>query len=149
VKRAALFFAIVCCCLLLQGRPAQATDVRSAAAPGRVVYHYEIPDNLTPEERSWYRTFQEGNFLSIGWQAISAEIMAKTPPEQQASQKVALDNLGRKIGMEWCRPNAVRKVNSSMLKEWGDILRKTARTNPQELPSAIAFIDRKVDAVLD
>jgi hypothetical protein len=75
--------------------------------------------------------------------------MAKTPPEQQASQKVALDNLGRKIGMEWCRPNAVRKVNSSMLKEWGDILRKTARTNPQELPSAIAFIDRKVDAVLD
>lgn len=149
VNPTALFSAFVCCCLLLQGVPVHATDAQPAAPVGKVVYHYEIPENLTPAERSWFRTFQEGNFLSIGWQAISAEIMAKTPPDQQSSQKIALDNLGRKIGMEWCRPNAVRKVNSSMLKEWGDILRKTARTNPQELASAIAYIDRKVTAVLD
>jgi hypothetical protein len=51
--------------------------------------------------------------------------------------------------MEWSRPNAVRKVNSSMLQEWGDILRKTARTNPQKLAWAITYIDQEVDAVLD
>jgi hypothetical protein len=51
--------------------------------------------------------------------------------------------------MEWCRPNAVRKVNSSMLQEWGDILKKTARKNPQQLASAIAYIDQELDAVLD
>lgn len=112
-------------------------------------YQYEVPAHLTSEEKKWFRVFQDGNFLSIGWQEISAEIMAKTPPEQQPSQKRALENLGRKIGLEWCRPNAVRRVNSSMLSEWGDILRKTARTNPRQLASAIAFIDREVDAVLD
>jgi hypothetical protein len=51
--------------------------------------------------------------------------------------------------MEWCRPNATRKVDSSMLQDWGDILRKTARKNPQQLAKAIAYIDQEVDAVLD
>jgi hypothetical protein len=36
-----------------------------------------------------------------------------------------------------------------MLLEWGDILRKTARTNPQQLAKAIEYIDQEVDAVLD
>lgn len=149
VKSVSSFSVILCCFLLLHGLSAHAADPQVVVTTGKVIYSYEIPANLTPEERAWFKTFQEGNFLSDGWQSISAEIMAKTPPEQQADQKIALDNLGRKIGIEWCRANAVRKVNSSMLKEWGDILRKTARTNPQELPAAIAFIDRKVNAVLD
>ena len=51
--------------------------------------------------------------------------------------------------MEWCRPNGVRRVNASMLKEWGDILRKTARSNPRQLASAIAYIDQEVDSALD
>ena len=128
--------------------------VRAAEAPApvvnkRVAYNYVIPAHLTAEEKGWFKTFQDGNFLSIGWQEISAEIMDKTPPDQKAAQLEALEALGTKIGLEWCRPNAVRKVNSSMLKEWGDILRKTARTNPAQLASAIAFIDRKVDSVLD
>lgn len=110
---------------------------------------YEIPAKLTPEERTWFKTFQEGNLLSIGWQEISAELLAKTPPEQRPAQKAALDNLGKKIGMEWCRPNGVRKVDSSMLLEWGDILRQTARKNPKQLAKAIAYIDQEVDAVLD
>lgn len=148
MKFAASFF-ILCCCLLLHDPSAHAADPRAVALTKKAAYQYEIPENLTPEERNWFKTFQEGNFLSEGWQNISAEIMAKTPPAQQPAQKIALANLGRKIGMEWCRANAVRKVNSSMLKEWGDILRNTARTNPQQLASAIAFIDQKVDAVLD
>ncbi len=110
---------------------------------------YDIPSRLNAEERKWFITFQEGNFLSEGWQSISAEIMSKTPLEQQPEQKRALARLGNKIGTEWCRANAVRRVNSSMLKEWGDILRKTARTNPRKLASAIAYINQEVDAVLD
>jgi hypothetical protein len=126
-----------------------AGDAQAALTDRKPVYRYEIPEGLSPEEKNWFKTFQEGNFLSEGWQEISAEIMAKTAPEQRAMQKVALDNLGRKIGLEWCRPNSIRKVNSSMLQEWGDILRKTARTNPQKLAWAIAYIDQEVDAVLD
>ena len=115
-------------------------------APG---YRYEIPAMLSSEEQKWYKIFQEGNLLSEGWQDISAEILAKTSPEQRPTQKVALEKLGNKIGMEWCRPNTVRKVDSSMLRQWGDILRTTARTNPQQLAKAIALIDQKVDAALD
>ncbi|MCL2789123.1 MAG: hypothetical protein FWD79_00610 [Desulfobulbus sp.] len=110
---------------------------------------YEIPASLNSEERKWFRIFQEGNFLSDGWQDISAEILAKTSPEERSVQKVVLDNLGRKIGMEWCRSNSVRKVNSAMLMAWGDILRATARKNPQQIGQAIAFIDQKVDAALN
>jgi len=135
--------------LSLSGSPAFANEAQAALTGRTSVYQYEIPGNLSPEEKKWFKTFQEGNFLSEGWQKISADIMAKTPPAQRPSQKVALDNLGRKIGMEWCRPNAVRKVNSSMLQEWGDILKKTARKNPQQLASAIAYIDQELDAVLD
>lgn len=141
--------AVVGCLFFLHGVPVIAADAQTVSPQGQAVPHYEIPAHLTAEEKSWFVTFQEGNFLSEGWQSISAEIMSKTPPEQQPAQKTALENLGRKIGMEWCRANAVRRVNSSMLKEWGDILRKTARTNPQHLASAIAFIDREVDSVLD
>ena len=124
-------------------REAQASVTKQAAAPG-----YEIPDSLNPEERKWFKTFQEGNILAQGWQSISAEILARTSPEQRLARKAALDNLGRRIGMEWCRPNAVRKVDSSMLRAWGDILRTTARKNPQQLARAIALIEQKLDAAL-
>ncbi|MGD9948360.1 MAG: hypothetical protein AB7U29_07755 [Desulfobulbus sp.] len=141
--------AIVGCLLFSPVYSVVAADVQTVASQKEAFPPYEIPAQLTAEEKSWFKTFQEGNILSEGWQSIAAEIMAKTPPEQQPVQKIALDNLGKKIGMEWCRPNAVRRVNSSMLKEWGDILRKTARTNPRQLASAIAYIDQKVDSVLD
>ncbi len=129
--------------------PVAAGEAQAAMVGQTVGYRYEIPASLNADERKWFKIFQEGNLLSEGWQSISAELLAKTPPEQRPAQKVALDNLGRKIGMEWCRANAVRKVDSAMLSTWGDILRTTARTNPQQLAKAIAFIDQKVDAALD
>lgn len=140
---------IVGCLFLSSGFSAAWANAQAVLPQQHVAPQYEIPAQLTAEERDWFKTFQEGNFLSEGWQSIASEIMSRTPPEQQPGQKIALDNLGKKIGMEWCRPNAIRRVNSSMLKEWGDILRKTARTNPQQLASAIAYIDREVDSVLD
>jgi hypothetical protein len=149
-------FVVFCCCIVVMGGlvftanlPACAEEVQPATHKEVQVPVYEIPDHLTEKERKWFITFQEGNFLSQGWQAISAEIMAKTPPAQQPEQKIALAKLGNKIGTEWCRPNAVRRVNSSMLKEWGDILRKTAKKKPQQLTAAIAYINQEVDAVLD
>lgn len=140
----------VCILLLGGGGTLAAADQETpASSSGQVAYAYEIPPQLSSEERIWFKVFQEGNYISRGWQNICAEILAKTPPEQRSMQQAALDNLGRKIGMEWARPNSVRKVTSSMLLEWGDILRQTARTNPGELSRAIASINQKVDAVLN
>ena len=121
-----------------------------ASLTGRTsAYRYEIPENLNPEEKSWFKTFQEGNILSMGWQAIAAEILEKTSPEHRQDLKVSLETLGRKIGMEWCRQNRVRKVDTSMLQEWGDLLRKTAKKNPQRLVQTITFINQELDSVLD
>lgn len=140
----AIFFAVQ-----IIGTQSHANEAQAALTGRATTYRYEIPESLTPEEKSWFRVFQEGNILAMGWQEISSEILARTAPEKRQEQKVALDNLGRKIGMEWCRQNRVRKVNSSMLQEWGGVLRKTAKKNPQQLAQAIIYINQELDAVLD
>lgn len=131
------------------GTASHANEAQAALTGRTIGCRYEIPENLTPEEKSWFKTFQEGNILSMGWQAITNEILAKMSPEQRQAQKIALDNLGKKIGMEWSRQNRVRKVDTSMLQEWGGLLRKTAKKDPQQLAQAITFINQELDAVLD
>ena len=123
---------------------AQAAHLRSVFDGG-----YAIPDHLTDDERKWFKVFQEGNMLANGWQQITADLLASTPVEEHPNQMIALENLGLKIGQEWSRCNDVRRVDSSMLREWGGLLRKTARENPQQLASAIAHIDQLVDDLLD
>lgn len=146
-----LFLAIaIFLTMQIAGAQSYASEAQ-AALTGRTTTpsRYEIPESLTPEEKSWFKTFQEGNILAMGWQEISSEILARTAPEKRQEQKIALANLGRRIGMEWCRQNRVRKVDTSMLQEWGGILRKTAKKNPQQLAQAITYINQELDAVLD
>jgi hypothetical protein len=140
--------ALIVFSVVFSARIMPAAAREAMASMTRQTNAYEIPESLNAEEQKWFRVFQEGNFLSQGWQSIAAEILAKTSPELRPVRKMALDSLGKKIGMEWCRANAVRKVDSSMLSAWGDILRTTARKEPQKLSQAIALIDQKVDAVL-
>jgi len=129
--------------------PLLANEAQAALTGRTSVYRYEIPETLTPEEKAWFKTFQEGNILAMGWQEITAEILARTSMDKRQEQRIALESLGRKIGMEWCRQNRVRKVNTSMLQEWGGVLRKTAKKNPQQLAQAITYINQELDAVLD
>lgn len=149
MKNALAAFIVSVAVLSGNALPVAAREAVASMTGPEAGHAYEIPASLTPEERKWFRVFQEGNFLSDGWQDIAAEILAKTAPEERPAQKVALDDLGRKIGMEWCRPNSVRRVNSAMLSAWGDILRATARKNPQQLAWAISFINQKVDAAIN
>ena len=104
---------------------------------------------LSPEELKWYKTFQEGTFLIEGWKDITRKILANTPVELREHQRRRLEQLGRKIGMEWSRENAVRKVDNKMLKQWGDALKKAAKTNPEHLPNVIASIDEELDNLLN
>jgi hypothetical protein len=139
-----MFLLIFICVQSAKASEAQAAFMGSALDSG-----YDIPDHLSGEEKKWFKVFQEGNMLAAGWQKITADILASAPVDEHPAQRIALENLGLKIGQEWSRPNDVRKVDSSMLREWGNILKKTARENPQQLTSAIAYIDRQVDDLLD
>jgi hypothetical protein len=131
------------------GSQSHANEAQAALTGRTTAYRYEIPESLTSEEKSWFKVFQDGNILAMGWQEISTEILARTSPDKRQEQRIALESLGRKIGMEWCRQNRVRKVNTSMLQEWGGVLRKTAKKNPQQLAQAITYINQELDAVLD
>ena len=110
---------------------------------------HEVPGHLSDEEKQWFKTFYEGNMLADGWHEITAYLLSRTPEEERSAQRLALDNLGRKIVLEWVRPNDVRKVDTDMLRTWGSELKKTAKQDPQQLARTIAAIDQEVEAVLD
>ena len=149
MKPAFWFLGVYTAFLVGLTSPAIASDAQAALQTGASASSYVIPSHLSDKEKRWFKTFHEGNFLSEGWQEITAYLLARTPAEQRAAQKNALDNLGMKIALEWCRDNDVRKVDSSMLQEWGGLLKKTANTNPVDLPKTIAYIDDEVESVLD
>lgn len=104
---------------------------------------------LTPKERAWFRQFHEGNFFADGWHDISSQILAQMPANKLDAQRAVMEELGNKIGLEWCKDNAVRRVDTKMLKEWGGQLKKTAKTNPEQLPEIIASINSQVDDTLN
>lgn len=142
---------IACLALFTAGQPihVQADEAQAALVGTSASRGYTIPEHLGTKEKEWYRVFQEGNFLADGWLKISADILAKTPADKHPAQRLALENLGRKIGLEWCRNNDVRKVDTAMIQDWGGLLRRTAKTHPERLGEAIASIDEEVDSVLD
>ena len=144
------------CCLALSAGPCcagqekhDACSTSQAASATNQQDKQEDLSSLTAEEREWYKTFQEGTFVFSGWKQISKEILESTPAELREHQRKRLEQLGRKIGMEWSRENAVRRVDNKMLMEWGDELKKTARTNPEHLPEVIASIDEQLNSILN
>jgi len=144
--------ALFCCLALSASSGLAGQDKHDACSTSRVASatnQQEDLSSLTPEEREWYKTFQEGTFLFSGWKQISKEILESTPAELREHQRQRLEQLGRKIGMEWSRENAVRRVDNKMLKEWGHTLKKTARTNPEHLPEVIASIDEQLNSILN
>lgn len=144
------YFSFICCLILALpfSSADAANEVQASGLEALSGVQYTIPAHLSSSERSWFKTFQEGNLVSDGWQKISADILARTPEKDRPAQKAALASLGMKIGLDWCRSNSERKVTTSMLREWGDILKKTAHKSPHRLRQVIAMIDQEVDEVL-
>jgi hypothetical protein len=106
------------------------------------------PRKLSPEEKEWYATFQEGNFYVQGWKEITAEILEKIPHKRlKGKLHQSLKSLGTKIGCEWSKSNDIRKIDNDMLEQWGGILKKAAKETPNRLPQVITDLGRKVAAV--
>lgn len=125
---------------------AAAQDAQAALIhPASPSIGYTVPTELSADERHWFVKFQEGNLFVDGWQDITASILEKVPAEQKAQQKALLDTLGMRIGIEWCKDNAVRKVNTDMLKMWGKQLKTTVKNNPENIGAVLSSISSKVD----
>ncbi len=147
--RALYVLIVVQLCLCLTCAQVRAQDAEAA-----IIHDVNLNDHpeltqLSAEERKWFRIFQEGNFLADGWQAITRKILASTPEAERAQRRIALEQLGYKIGLEWSRSNDIRRIDTRMLQEWGGRLKKVARQNPEQIPDLIASINQELDEILD
>ncbi|WP_417914435.1 hypothetical protein [Candidatus Electronema sp. JM] len=106
-------------------------------------------ESLSPKEQAWFETFQKGTIYAKGWREITAELVAKAPAEIKCDLRQRLDALGAKIGREWSKNNTIRKIDSAMLRQWGDMLEEAAEREPEKISQAVDNLDRKVLALLN
>ncbi|GAB4343739.1 MAG: hypothetical protein Kow0089_19710 [Desulfobulbaceae bacterium] len=145
-----LFHLLLITAIMLTARFAAAATEAEASTGGETatVGKYDL-SGMTEEEREWFVTFLNGNFFADGWESIASEILENTPAEQRNQVRVRLDELGYKIGREWCRGNDTRKIDTSLLRQWGSELQNTAEDRPHLLAEVLNRIDREVDQLLD
>ena len=144
IQAVTLFLFGIALLLPLQG--VRAEEIQPEAAGH---HHAEAdPEKLSEEEKEWFETFQEGTFYTRGWKDITAQILEKSPQIVREELHQALESLGKRIGCEWSKNNATRRISTEMLKQWGDFLEQTAEDKPDMISQAIAHINQKVTSLL-
>ena len=103
---------------------------------------------VTKDEQEWYRKFYEGTFLIQGWESRMKELLEAIPDGDQGGMNEVLANLGEKIGREWAKENSVRRIDNSMLQQWGEDLRSAKKQGAQILVEEIRRVEAEVDRVL-
>lgn len=103
---------------------------------------------LSQTEKEWYKKFQNGIPFFDGWKQISHKIIKKFPDTEQVTLKRNLRNLGDKIGIEWCKDNTIRKINTQMLREWGKKINSAVDRGKNHLLVTINTVEREVDSIL-
>ncbi|MDD3619251.1 MAG: hypothetical protein RBR09_08635 [Desulfobulbaceae bacterium] len=147
MKKTALFFLFILCIAAPTGG-AHAGVAEASTGRENISRQYDA-SGLTAEELKWFRTFLKGNFFTDGWERIADNLLQQLSPEERAEQQRMLTELGNKIGREWCRDNTVRKIDTAMLKKWGNRLKSTANDEPHQLAEVIRNIDGEVETLLD
>ena len=109
---------------------------------------YDV-SGMSEDEKDWFLTFLRGNFFSDGWEQISSDILMSTFQQERELMRDKLNELGFKIGSEWCKGNDERKSHTSRLKQWGRELKDTAKTTPHLLAEVLHRIDQEVNELLN
>ncbi len=100
------------------------------------------------DTQKWLRSFYEGSFLIKGWNARTQEILKNVPPENTGEVQTLLDGLGEKIGHEWAKDNNIRKIDNTLLRQWGDELLAAKKSQPADLIQTIKKIENTVNQIL-
>lgn len=82
----------------------------------------------------WYRRFWTGGCKDLPglrcasgrpyWNDVVRTLMARAPAEQRADVAVRACRLGRRIGFEWTRPSAKRRIDTHELRRLNATLEK-------------------------
>ncbi len=103
---------------------------------------------LSKVEEDWYHKFQNGIMFFDGWKKISHDLITSFPDGDQIKLKENLNLLGRKIGIEWCKDNAIRKINTEKLHKWGEMLIKAVEHGQKNISDTINRVEKEVDEIL-
>jgi hypothetical protein len=99
-------------------------------------------------EQEWLRKFYEGTFLVKGWKAQTRELLIDFQGNEKDAISDLLGHLGEKIGREWAKDNAVRRIDTVQLQQWGASLINARKKGKHVLAEEIRRIDKTVDRML-
>ena len=100
------------------------------------------------QEQEWFKKFYEGTFLVKGWKKQMKELLNDFQGEERDALKDRLGRLGEKIGREWAKDNAVRRIDTANLQQWGESLTNARKKGPDFLTAEIRTIANTVDEML-
>jgi hypothetical protein len=137
---------------LLAATAAQAQDFITpdcrASAPAIAQIRFD-----DPAHQAWYRRFWSGRCEGLApftcmsgypnWNAVVAQLTAEAAPADRARLLPEICGMGRTIGLEWARDNAVRRISTNDLKSLTTVL-----TGPGPLPSRLQRVEAQVRVLL-
>jgi hypothetical protein len=100
------------------------------------------------DQQEWYKKFYEGTFLVKGWKSRTNDVLKGLSPEDKGEMGEMLETLGKKIGMEWAKPNHVRKIDTAQLQQWGNDLQKAKERGAESLAGRIRQLNDEVNKKL-
>ncbi|HKI21559.1 MAG TPA: hypothetical protein VKA15_26935 [Isosphaeraceae bacterium] len=76
----------------------------------------------------WVTSFYNGNAFSAGWsrQAKASVGVVKSATKQKELTEL-LNDLGKRISMEWAKDNGVRKISTADLNRWNSVIIRAQR----------------------
>jgi hypothetical protein len=102
----------------------------------------------TKKEQEWYKKFLEGTFLAKGWISRETELLENFEGSEREHMASLLHDLGEKIGREWAKDNDIRRIDTPMLRQWGNHLVSAKKQGPDMLAKEVKRIESEVDKVL-
>lgn len=100
------------------------------------------------QEQEWFKKFHEGTFLVKGWKTQTRELLKDVQGNERDAISHRLNDLGEKIGREWAKDNAVRRIDTAKLQQWGASLTKARKKGSDVLTAEIRSIAASVDEML-
>jgi hypothetical protein len=73
--------------------------------------------------RDWVQTFYKGNLVSEGWIKFGEVTVGKVKSAAARQTVIAqINELGRIIGLEWAKDSNVRRITTTDLRRWNDVM---------------------------
>ncbi len=96
----------------------------------------------------WIESFYGGNGFSVGWTRQARATIAVVKSEDKQRELMALLNdLGKRISMEWAKDNGVRKISTADLNRWNALIvraQRAERGSGERLKSVLQTIRAEV-----